>query len=71
MLDDALGIDFGALEPSDNLLNANEEVDWADVFWGIEKEFQIVIPPERQEAFDGTFDALLQCIVSGRASEGK
>jgi hypothetical protein len=62
-LEEELGLDFGGLWPSDNLIRA-VEVDWGDIFDLIEREFRISIPRERWKQFDGTFDSLVKLIAA-------
>ena len=41
------------------------ELDWADVFYRMERVFKVPIPREKWKLFDGTFDSLLTMIVAG------
>jgi hypothetical protein len=63
-LEDAMGFNFAGLWPCDNLVEADGEPDWADVFYRMERVFKVPIPRERWDEFDGTFDSLLKLIVA-------
>jgi hypothetical protein len=65
MLQDAIGIDFGGLRPDDDLVVASDELDWADIFYRVQREFSVSIPKEAWSEFDGTFDSLVK-MVAGR-----
>jgi len=62
-LENAFGLDFGALHPTDNLIYADVEVDWADVIFRVKRDFDIVVPDDMIGRLDGTFDSLLQYIA--------
>lgn len=57
------GLDFGALHPRDNLINAGVELDWTDLIDEINGEFDFVVPDEMIGKLDGTFDSLIRCIA--------
>lgn len=59
----AFGLDFGAVQPTDNLIDADTELDWTDIILQLNDDFGIVIPEEFFGTWDGTFDALLRCIA--------
>jgi hypothetical protein len=63
-LENAFGMNFAALYPDDNLIDADHEVDWGDVLWRIEREFRVSVPFE-SFAVGGTFDSLLRHIAKG------
>jgi hypothetical protein len=67
-LENAFGMNFAALHPDDNLMDADHEVDWGDVLWRIEKEFKVIILFETFAA-QGTFDSLLRHLVEGNLQE--
>ena len=58
-----LGLDLGALHPSDNLIDANTELDWADVLDDVNQTFGIAVPYDIFERLDGTFDSLVYCVA--------
>lgn len=70
-LEDVLGMEFGALRPEDNLVHADAEMDWADVFEAIERRFEIRIPEELQAGVDGTFNSLLDCVIKAQRTAGR
>jgi hypothetical protein len=63
-LENACGLDFGGLHPTDNLIYADAELDWADILFRINREFDVVVPEEVYDTLDGTFDSLLRCIAT-------
>lgn len=63
-LEAGMGFNFAGLWPCDNLVEADGEPDWADVFYRMERVFKVPIPRERWGEFDGTFDSLLKLIVA-------
>jgi hypothetical protein len=64
MLQDAIGLDFGGLRPDDDLVVASDELDWADVFYLMQREFSVSIPKEAWSEFDRTFDSLVTMVAS-------
>jgi hypothetical protein len=65
LLETITGLNLASLWPSDNLVEgADGEIDWADVFYLMEREFKVSIPRERWREFDGTFRSLLGLIVA-------
>jgi hypothetical protein len=64
MLEDAIGFIFGGLRPDDDLVVATEELDWADIFYRMEREFSVSIPKEAWSEFDRTFDSLVKTVAS-------
>ena len=64
MLQDAIGMDFGGLRPDDDLVVASDELDWADVFYLMQREFSVSIPKEAWSEFDRTFDSLVTMVAS-------
>ncbi len=70
MLQDAIGIDFGGLRPDDDLVVASDELDWADIFYRVQREFSVSIPKEAWSEFDGTFDSLVK-MVAGRMMKNR
>ena len=69
-LEGAFGLDFAALHPTDNLIFADAELDWADVMFRLNRNFDIVLTKEMFRGFDGTFDALLR-LVHSRVGEAR
>jgi hypothetical protein len=63
LLGDVLGLDLGALSPTDKLVD--DELDWADVFFRMERVFKVPIPREKWKVFDGSFDSLLTLLTAG------
>jgi hypothetical protein len=61
-------MDLSALQPTDNLFNACDEVDWADVFRQVERDVGTPVSAEMTRRFDGTFDSLVNLVVE--SSEG-
>jgi hypothetical protein len=59
-----IGLNLGALWPGDNLIAAEPELDWADVFYRMERDFDVTLPREAWGEFDGTFDSLVQMIIA-------
>jgi len=59
-----IGLDLGALWPCDNLIAAEPELDWADVFDRMERDYDVSLPREAWDEFDGTFDSLVQMIIA-------
>lgn len=62
-LENVFGLDFATLHPTDNLIYADAELDWADLVYRINRDFDVVVPGKMIAKLDGTFDSLLQCIV--------
>jgi hypothetical protein len=62
-LETVFGRSFAALHPTDNLLHADEEVDWADVFDQIHRDFGVDISSQITEESHCTFDSLLRTIT--------
>jgi hypothetical protein len=62
------GLDMSAVRPNDNLVEADGELDWSDVFYVIEREFKVSIPRESWDEFDGTFDCLIRMVAARRPS---
>jgi hypothetical protein len=63
LLENAFGLDFAALHPTDNLIDADVELDWADIVFRIDRELNVAVPHDFIRDFDGTFDSLLRRIV--------
>jgi hypothetical protein len=64
MLEDAIGFNFRGLRPDHDLLVATRELDWADIFYRMEREFSVSIPKEAWSEFDRTFDSLVKTVAS-------
>jgi hypothetical protein len=64
-LECAFGLDFGALQPTDNLILADPELDWADIVFRLNREFGIRLTNEMFGKFDGTFDSLVALVQKG------
>lgn len=61
-LEHCYGLDFGGLHPRDNLIYADDEIDFHDVIIRIKREYEIEIPNRRMSKAEATYDFLLQCI---------
>lgn len=61
-LEDCYGLDSAGLHPRDNLIYADDEIDFHDVIIRIKREYEIEIPDRRMSKAEATYDFLLQCI---------
>lgn len=63
LLEYQLGLPNNSIEPNDNLIHADPELDWHDLLDEINDEFNIVVPARSIQEMDGTFDDLLKGIA--------
>ena len=63
LLEDQLGLPNNSIEPNDNLIHADPELDWQDLLDEINGEFDIVVPAASIDRMDGTFGDLLNGIA--------
>jgi hypothetical protein len=63
LLETQLGLPKNSVQPEDNMITADPELDWQYLIDEINNEFVIVIGYEAINTLDGTFDNLLKCIA--------
>jgi hypothetical protein len=63
LLEYQLGLPDDSIEPDDNLIHADPELDWQYLLDEINEEFEIVVPPKSLDKMDGTFHNLLSGIA--------
>ncbi len=61
-LESMLGRELAALHPLDDLSHVDDEFDWADVIFGITRDFNVIFPEEMITETNVTLDSLLQCL---------
>ena len=59
LLEYQLGLPNNSIEPNDNLIHADPELDWKYLLDEINDEFDIVVPAASMDRMDGTFGDLL------------
>ena len=63
LLEYQLGLPNDSIQPDDNLIYADPELDWQDLLDEINDEFNIVATCDLMHRMDGTFDNLLNAIA--------
>ncbi len=63
-----LGECWLGVRPEDNASEVCPGVDFAEVLYEIEDEFEIKIPIEDMKRMDGTFDAVVRYVASQKRS---
>ncbi len=71
MLQRFLGLPLAGLHPTDNIGTAFADLDFAEVLYRTEKEFDMKIPRADWTQFDGTFDSLVRYVVESRGRTGR
>ena len=66
-LEAALGAELDSLHPRDPLELLDPEVDFADVFFRLERAFGVTLPRAEWPAWDGTFDGLARWVLARSA----
>jgi hypothetical protein len=74
LLEDETGYDLAGLHPSDNLVYLDSELDFADVFFRIERDFKIKLDWGELQRIELTFDSLLRatlrCMAASEVAHG-
>jgi acyl carrier protein len=63
-----LGDCWKGVGPDDSLCESDPDRDLAELFYEIEDEFRIKIPDEEMKRMDGSVDAIVRYVASGRHS---
>lgn len=66
LLEVCVGLRLVGLDPSDNLIEVDSDLDWTDVTFRIERELDVDVPVEFLRHWDGTFDSLVRYVADLR-----
>jgi acyl carrier protein len=64
-----LGDCWRGVRPEDNACDAYPDLDFAELLYEIEDEFEIKIPIEEMKKLDGSFDAVVRYVASQRQTQ--
>lgn len=62
-IENQLGLPNNSIEPNDQLIHADPELDWEYLIDEINEELKILVPVESVHEMDGTFDNLLIAVA--------